>query len=269
MQQYTRVPNYLAAIIQSLPSQKGLAHKSKWYPLYRGIPAAYLNLDTYKKFQHYYWTSFTSTSRNRKVAEVFAGEGGIVFKITVAENKPYTNITLPSSWSNAPEEEEVLLMPNFCFTVVSKKKGNDGFTEVVIMEVPYQNYLDYDQFNYPRVVWLDLQVFNQVNTYHQRELKRKFINIIFTKNPDKAIRELSTCRDSILIISGSLGQTFVPRAHSIPSLRGIAIYCLRTSFHKKWSSEYKKVGVVTSSVHRIIDRVLERQRLLAEAAPIK
>lgn len=114
-----------------------MALKGSSIALYRGIPAHYVSLDTYKNYEHYYWTSFTSTSRNRKVAEVFAGKGGIIFKIFIGQNKPYTNIILPNSWSNAPEEEEVLLFPNFCFAVISKKKTPDGFTEVMVAEVPY------------------------------------------------------------------------------------------------------------------------------------
>lgn len=82
-QKYTRVPNYLAAIIQQLPNHKKMALKDSSRAVYRGIPAHYVELDTYKNYEHYYWTSFTSTSRNRKVAEVFAGKGGIIFKIFV------------------------------------------------------------------------------------------------------------------------------------------------------------------------------------------
>ena len=211
-QQYTRVPHYLSTIIKQISYYHRLAHRDSSRPLYRGIGAGYVSLDTYKLHQHYFWTSFTSTSLNREVAACFAGPGGVIFKIHVAENKPFTNIQLPRSWSNFPDEEEVLLFPNFCFAVISKKKDEAGCTEVTVAEVPYQNFLDCNQFNFPRVVWLDLHIFNKSNSFSQRDLKRKLINIVFTKDEEKAKQELTTCNDCILITSGSLGQHFVPKA---------------------------------------------------------
>ena len=122
----------MATVIKQLPFYHRMALNDSTKPLFRGIAASYVSLDTYKHHQHYFWTSFTSTSLNRQVAECFAGEGGIIFKIHVGENKPYTNLILPRSWSSFPDEEEVLLFPNFCFAVLSKKKQADGYTEVVI-----------------------------------------------------------------------------------------------------------------------------------------
>ena len=67
-----------------------------------------------------------------------------------------------------------------------------------------------------------------------------------------------TCNDSILITSGSLGQKFVPQVHDLDSLKGIAIYCLKISFHRKWAKEFPKVEIVTGSVSRVIEWVIKK-----------
>ena len=53
-----------------------------------------------------------------------------VFEIYLsAHNKLVTNIKLPPDWSYAPTEQEVLLMPGFCYMVVGTER-DDG-TKIV------------------------------------------------------------------------------------------------------------------------------------------
>ena len=50
----------------------------------------------------------------------------LVFEIYINDNNyPFTNIELPKAWSFYPGEEEVLLMPFFCFTVLDIVKDKD------------------------------------------------------------------------------------------------------------------------------------------------
>ena len=51
--------------------------------------------------------------------------------ITIGENTPYTNIELPRDWSYHPIENEVLLLPNFHFTV-KKIEEDENFSYVYI-----------------------------------------------------------------------------------------------------------------------------------------
>ena len=82
-------------------------------------------MSEYKIGSRLFWPAFTSTSMNSKIAKEFSGKDGVIFVITVAENKPYHNLTIPCDWSYFPREKEVLLMPNFHFRVVkiTKKPG--------------------------------------------------------------------------------------------------------------------------------------------------
>ena len=74
--------------------------------------------DFYEQSKIYYWPCFSSTTKNRRVAENWSRKDNksFIFEIFVSENNyPYTNIDLPRDWSFYPTEEEVLLLPFFCF----------------------------------------------------------------------------------------------------------------------------------------------------------
>jgi hypothetical protein len=71
-----------------------------------------------------------------------------------------------------------------------------------------------------------LNVFSDLNT---------FIDYITTD-----ARELNSV---ILIISGSLGQEFIPMIDIFPQLHSIYIYCTDAIKHMDWAQEYNKIGV--------------------------
>lgn len=59
-----------------------------------------------------------------------------------SNNESVTNIDLPQDWSYFPLEEEVLLMPGFCFIVVGSTKDKEKkVTEIELVEIPHQNLL--------------------------------------------------------------------------------------------------------------------------------
>ena len=43
--------------------------------------------------------------------------------------------------SEFPNEKEVLIMPNFCFTVSNIDEGDPKHTEITIDEIPYQRFV--------------------------------------------------------------------------------------------------------------------------------
>lgn len=90
-------------------------------PLYRGVDIQNINLDDYKKYGINYWPGFSSTSKLKEFAVERSKKKkeeneGLIFEIFCSnQNSPVTNLELPRSWSFYPSEEEVLLLPFFCF----------------------------------------------------------------------------------------------------------------------------------------------------------
>jgi hypothetical protein len=115
-------------------------------PLYRGVNADAINITDYHACKIHYWPCFSSTSKLKDFAVKRSRRGvsnnpALIFEIyTSTDNDPPTNVELPRSWSFYPSEKEVLLMPFFCFQVVSIRK-QDLTTVITIIEVPHQNLL--------------------------------------------------------------------------------------------------------------------------------
>lgn len=105
----------------------------------------YVNLDNYQVNKIHYWAAFSSTSKDEKVALNMARRGRpkdanvVIFEVYVSnENSPATNLELPPSWSFYPSEKEVLLLPFFCFQVVSiRNEPQEGITRIKIVEIPH------------------------------------------------------------------------------------------------------------------------------------
>lgn len=132
-------------IAQQLPKiEKSLEYKNIKAPLYRGILKEFIDIDKYKVNKIHYWAAFSSSSKDKKVAVGMARRDKqqdaqvVVFEVYVSnKNSPSTNIELPQSWSFYPSEQEVLLLPFFCFQVVSiKNKPEEGITCITVIEVP-------------------------------------------------------------------------------------------------------------------------------------
>jgi hypothetical protein len=101
--------------------------------LYRGVAASKLNLNDYKKGSKGFWPGFSSTSPTLQVAKNFAGPGGIIFEISLAQNSPHPNVILGKGWSNYPGEDEVLLLPYFSALVANVDKVQ-GYTFIHVKQ---------------------------------------------------------------------------------------------------------------------------------------
>lgn len=114
---------------------------------------------------------YSSTTKSRDVACNFSRHGPAaagnydgrqcLFKIYLSKkNEPVTHVDLangenPTDFSFYPSEEEVLLLPYFCFQVIEIITRNEGkdpkkykgkeydkmVTEIVLMEIPFQDLL--------------------------------------------------------------------------------------------------------------------------------
>ena len=128
-------------------------------PLYRGIQKQYVKMEDYKIGSINYWPGFSSTSKKKQVAIKLARRFNktsktLLFEIYVTENNPKTHINLPKTWSFYPSEEEVLLLPSFCFQVVGIREDDD-VTVVTLIEIPFQNLLEIKEVKMSQLIWLD------------------------------------------------------------------------------------------------------------------
>jgi hypothetical protein len=114
-----------------------------------------------------------------------------------------------------------------------------------------QNYL---------LVWLDANV-STSNQDSQRTLEhlRTVINdvTVFTQ-PEDCVTFLQGIQleKVFLIVSGSLGQGFVPRIHAMTQIDAIYIFCGEKTRHKQWVKEWPKVKGVFTQI-KPISKALE------------
>ena len=70
----------------------------------------------------------------------------------------------------------------------------------------------------------------------------------------------------ILIISGSLGEIYVPKIHECKNILKIIVFCGSKEYHEKWGSKFSKVTIVTSftavetEANELIDKFMNERR---------
>ena len=122
--QFNKISCYLTTLVKSLTKHgKQLAYTRLNSTVFRGI-----RLDASEDYpvNHIgYWPCFCSTSKSLDVGRNFARYEvkddiwTTVFKINLSKkNDMASNLNFPQDWSYFPGEEEVLLMPGFCFMVL-------------------------------------------------------------------------------------------------------------------------------------------------------
>jgi hypothetical protein len=100
-----------------------------------------------------------------------------------------------------------------------------------------------------QLVWLDVKVHDHEyqDTTVNLEGLRKIID--YTKLFDN----IQDCKEYLertdngltyLVISESLGQTFIPHVHDIESVFKIYLYCQNKEYHQQWTSNHSKVCVL-------------------------
>jgi hypothetical protein len=102
------------------------------------------------------------------------------------------------------------------------------------------------------LLWLDAQVdANEENRRAQKQL-RNIINHLKTFNDEfecqQYISTMSPHDRVVLIVSGRLGQTIVPRIHHLRHIRSIYVYCRDKQTHEQWSQRFTKVFHLFASI---------------------
>ena len=68
-------------------------------------------------------------------------------------------VDLDTDWSDYPMEEEVMLMPFFCFQVLRIRDHTDPYgirgKIITIIEIPKQNLLERRRIDYSKLIWAD------------------------------------------------------------------------------------------------------------------
>ena len=98
------------------------------------------------------------------------------------------------------------------------------------------------------IYWLDASVNNDENWAAQKEL-RGIINQLKTfDDADEfmdRIRRICQGDQTVLIVSGHLGTSVVPKIHRLPQVSSIYVYCMNKAAHEKLSRSYSKVCAYT------------------------
>eukprot|EP00931_Biecheleriopsis_adriatica_P001635 TRINITY_DN10204_c0_g1_i10.p1 TRINITY_DN10204_c0_g1~~TRINITY_DN10204_c0_g1_i10.p1 ORF type:complete len:312 (+),score=46.24 TRINITY_DN10204_c0_g1_i10:553-1488(+) len=116
---------YFLTGLNTLPTWRGR--------VFRGIPARELEIvrTNYQPNNYVHWSSFSSASRTRAVAESMAGPGGVIFLLQVVSGKDICE------FSAIPSEDEIILSPNTRFFIGSElTQLASGHWELNLAEVP-------------------------------------------------------------------------------------------------------------------------------------
>ncbi|CAF4605949.1 unnamed protein product, partial [Didymodactylos carnosus] len=124
------------------------------------------------------------------------------------------------------------------------------------------------------LLWLDTNV-NQ--TQHNLDIQTKLrsaINFLKTFNTidecEKYIQQTKQAKIT-LIVSGDLGQMFVPKVHHLSQLNSIYIYCIDQVKNEQWSKMYSKINAVIDRSDILIEKVLYdqlRRRKIEDPIPL-
>jgi hypothetical protein len=95
------------------------------------------------------------------------------------------------------------------------------------------------------LIWLDATVNTSPENIKSQSILRESINQLKTfDNGDECIKyiEYLSANDRIILISsGNLGRSIVPRIHELRQIFSIYIYCMNKEAHEQWTKKFIKV----------------------------
>jgi hypothetical protein len=95
------------------------------------------------------------------------------------------------------------------------------------------------------LIWLDATVNTSPENIQSQEILRESIDQLKTfDNGDECIKyiEYLSANDRIILISsGSLGRSIVPRIHELRQIFSIYIYCMNKEANEQWTKKFIKV----------------------------
>ncbi len=95
------------------------------------------------------------------------------------------------------------------------------------------------------LIWLDVTVNTSEENIEAQQQLRTSINHLTTFDDENEceeyIRSISKDDRIVLIVSGQLGQQFVPRIHQLQQIFSIYVYCMNKIENEKWTPNFNKV----------------------------
>lgn len=95
------------------------------------------------------------------------------------------------------------------------------------------------------LLWLDAAVDTSEENREAQKQLRSTINYVTTFDNENHCKEymqsLSIYDRVVLIVSGRLGKTIVPRIHDMRQLSSIYVYCLHKERNEEWAQNFVKV----------------------------
>lgn len=104
------------------------------------------------------------------------------------------------------------------------------------------------------LIWLDAHIDESNSDCHKSMTKLRTIvdSIDIFTDPDRCLNFMTKIKGEkiFLIVSGGLGEHFVPRIHQMPGVDSIFVFCANKFRHEEWAKKFPKiVGVFTKIKH--------------------
>lgn len=97
------------------------------------------------------------------------------------------------------------------------------------------------------LLWLDASVNKSPENIAAQTKLRAIINRLETfetvESCEEYIQKCSAGDRLVLIVSGMMGQTIVPRIDSLRQIISVYIYCFNEAKNREWSRQYSKVNI--------------------------
>ncbi|CAF1363993.1 unnamed protein product [Rotaria sordida] len=115
------------------------------------------------------------------------------------------------------------------------------------------------------LVWLDANVDESKEDFQTslKHLRRIVASITTFTDAQQCFDFLSgiTKEKAFMIVSGSLGQKFVPEMEAIPQLESVYVFCGNQSYHEQWANKVPKIKGVYTKIEPICKALeIDRQR---------
>ncbi|CAF4272599.1 unnamed protein product, partial [Rotaria sordida] len=165
----------------------------------------------------------------------------------------------PMPIGNLPNERSSLL-PTSSTTLnqqldLNQNPKRDRRRIVVPLDELVQNFL---------LVWLDEKFDESVDDYgHSIKQLRRTVNKIETFcETDECIEYILQLQNQkiLLIISGALCETVVPRVHNMTQLYSIYVFCQKKEKYEEWAKQWSKVKGIFTEIISICDAVRQSAR---------
>ena len=109
------------------------------------------------------------------------------------------------------------------------------------------------------LVWLDATVDNSKENLNVQKQLRSVINFLKTFHDEieceNYIRSIPEDDRMLLIVSGGLGQSLVPRIHMLRKILAIYIFCFDKKKHEEWSRQYTKVKGLFTQKQDLVNQI--------------